>query len=183
MSHIRFAALAAAAVVALSLSAPAAAAGAAKTADTLALLNCTGSGRQDFNPPLLPHPRQVTVQQEGTLSICLPNAHQIVNGSWTLLGEGRLDCLIGGNTSGFWNIEWVRADGTVAHSVAEYPIIAFTLRTTGQTVAVVTARVVSGLFAGHLLVNEGVMLQANVERCLLGLGVHTIGGPMNYTIV
>lgn len=186
MRNVRFTAVLAAAVLGLTLAGPATAtaqAGGAASVDTLVLLECLGSARQDFHPPLQLYPQHVTVDQEGTLSNCLPNAHQIVNGSFTVHAQGQLDCLIGGATSGFWIAEWVRADGTVAHSVAQYPIIGFTVRTTGQTVAVVTARVVSGLFEGHLLVNEGIMLQLNVERCLLGLGVHTVGGPMNFTII
>lgn len=188
MTSIRRGAVLAAGVLVLSLLGPAAGTGAAQAsgpagANTLVLVNCTGSARQDFTPGLQPYPQEVTVWQEGTLSTCLPNAHNIANGRFTIAGEGRLDCLIGGSTEGLLTVEWVRSDGTVMHSVAEYPIISFTVRSTGQTIAVVTAKIISGLFAGHLVVNEGVLLQSDVLRCLLFRGVETVSGPQNFTII
>lgn len=152
-------------------------------ADAVALVECEGSARQDFNPPLMPYPQRVSIEEQGVFAPCLPNTQDIKNGSFILRGHGTLDCLVGGNSEGIYNIEWVRGDGSKAHSRAEYPLISITVRSTGQTVAIVTARITGGLFQGHTLVYEEVLAQYNVERCLLGLGVETLGGPMNLTVI
>lgn len=185
MKPIRLVAVLAAGVLALNLCWLTAGTGVAQQADseTLALVNCTGTARQDFDPPLRAFPQHVDLYEVGTLSTCLPNTQNIVNGSFILIGSGLLDCVIGGNSDGVYRIEWVRANGTVAHSFAVYPIISFSVRSTGQTIVVLTASIVDGLFEGHTFLYEEVLLQFDVARCLLGPGVSTVGGPVNLTVL
>lgn len=132
---------------------------------------CTlGTAHQEFSPALTPVTHQASVHEVGRIWGCSsPNHPDIVAADYTYEGQGDLNCLDGGNSSGTYKFHWEDAQGNPeGTTIIDWALLSLTFRPTGQNIAVGVGATTGGthMHPGYMVYDE--VLLTNPLDCLAG---------------